>query len=393
MSRHPTWDPSTDPDARVRGYNAPRTRRWWRDVLLPRTTIPLGWLAWLVLAPAGLGRRRRPDDHVVALESGVVGWTHVYFEELWASAAEYVGGEERLVRAVVDRDAEYLPQFRAWVADSRITHAVVDVRTGPQSFWAALRASAAIAWTLRRRSVVPIIVLPDAGVRLHRHCAAILTMHGGVVLTFMDDRLVRRAFPHRRIVGPLPMPVSKARLESLRRMRENAHERVVPVVRFVGGDYEPRRTFVDELTALLGARGIVLDVNRDKAGTTNDEYWELLATCDVMVTTVMQGLPRDTQDWIWVPQLVFRCIEALAAGAALCSPEVPGGERWYVPGVDFVPFGSLDDAADVIERIVRDPAELARLRAAGLRTATRIIDEQAFFSAADAVLGPDAVRR
>ncbi|MDI1291028.1 MAG: hypothetical protein PSX37_13885, partial [bacterium] len=134
MSRHfMSWDPATDPKAEERGFNPPQTNRLWRDRLLPRTVIPIFWVYWVLLLPAGIARRgpRASPTHL-GIESGTVGWTHVYFEELLASAREYLGTDS-VEQIVIDRDQAYLPQFREWSSRLDLTHVLLDVRPGSQT--------------------------------------------------------------------------------------------------------------------------------------------------------------------------------------------------------------------------------------------------------------------
>lgn len=380
MSRHSTaWDPQADPTAPDRGFNPPHTHRLWRDTLLPRVVLPLQALAWLALVPTRWPRRPDTDPPLhVAVESGRIGWTHVFFEELWQSLAEYVDGAQ-LTRVVIDRDAPYAPQARAWSTAAGLTHAVIDLRTGPQEWRPALASAVGLAWRLGRRGVVPIVILTDASLRRHRAQAAIITAHRGVVVTFMDRRRVLGMFPHRRIIGPLPMPVSAQRLESLPPPEDRGDGTVV----FIGSVYPPRSVFLERLGERLAERGVTLRVNGDKYGTSNEDYWRTLSTSGVLVTTTLQGMPRDGMDWIWIQQLVFRFSEALAAGAVLAAPSVDGGDRFFTPGEDFAAFTSLDEAVDVLTKLATDPAERARLRERGSTTGRRLVVGQVFWRLID----------
>lgn len=390
MSRHSTaWDPQADPAAPARGFNPPRTRRLWRDTLLPRAVFPVYAVAWLGLVPARSWRRPPLDRRIrIAVESGRIGWTHVFYEELWQSLVEYAESAE-LTRVVVDRDAPYAPQARAWTTAAGLTHAVIDLRTGPQDWRGGLASAFGIAWRLGRRGVAPIVLLTDASLRRHRAQAAIITAHRGVVVTFMDRHRVRRMFPHRRIIGPLPMPVSRRRLDALPPAADQGDGTVV----FIGSVYPPRSVFLERLGERLSERGVALRINGDKYGTSNEDYWRTLATSGVLVTTTLQGMPRDSMDWIWIQQLVFRFSEALAAGAVLAAPAVEGADRFFTPGEDFAPFGSLDEAVEVLARLATDPSERARLRVRGGATGRRLVQEQVFWRLIDESLASAGSRR
>ena len=369
----------------ARGFNPPMTSRLWRDRIVPRLTIPIFWVYWILLLPAGLIRgRKRETRSTVAIESGRVGWTHVYFEELWASAAEYLTSE-RLRRVVIDRDRPYLPQFREWSADTSLSHAVLDVRTGAQTWPRAMVDMLVVSWRLRRRRITPVVVLTDASLRRHRLQAAVVTAFDGVVVTFMAAELVAPMFPHRRIIGPLPMPVSASRLEQLTAIR-----RMSPTtgsnVSFIGGVYPPRSLFLERLEPLLARAGIRLHIHGSKYTTSNEDYWRVLATSDVIVTTTMQGMPRQEMDWIWIQQLVFRFSEALAAGAVLVAPQVAGGERFFAPGSDYASFVSVEDAARAITELVRDSHARERVRVHGHATGVQLSLSHTFWAVIDEAL-------
>lgn len=392
-SNRTSWDPAEDPDAEARGFNPPRTNRLWRDILLPRTTWPMFWAYWVLLLPSRvLPRRPRAAAVTLAIESGRIGWTHVFYEELLQSADEYLGGAP-IVRVEIDRDRPYLPQFRAAVSEGPMTHLILDPRTGSQTWGRALVDLLVMAWMLTRRGIVPIVVLTDASFRRHRLQAAVLTAFRGVVVTFMSADLIAPLFPHRRIIGPLPMPVSVRRLEWLEQVRAGVPEPERASVRFIGSVYPPRAQFLERLSEVLASRGIELRINADKYGTSNDDYWTILATSDVIITTTLQGMPRPYMDWIWHQQLVFRFSEALSAGAVLVSPAVAGGDRFFRPLVDFVPFTSVSEAAGALESLVTGGELLRRIQAAGHETAARLDRDHAFWRDIDGALGADRIRR
>lgn len=386
------WDPDADPDAQARGFNPPRTQRLWRDTLLPRTTWPAFWAFWLLLLPSRVWRRRpSPPEPRLAIESGRIGWTHVFYEELLRSAREYLD-DAPVAQLVIDREQPYRPQFRVNLDRGPVSHLVIDPRTGSQEWRRVLTDLMVVGWALSRRRITPIVILTDASLRRHRLQAAVLTAFDGVVVTFMAADLISPAFPHRRIVGPLPMPVSVARLLWLENVRSTVSGTEPPAVQFIGSVYPPRAQFLAALAERLDQVGIELRVNADKYGTSNDDYWTVLATSDVIVTTTLQGMPRRDMDWIWNQQLVFRFSEALSAGAALAAPEVPGGDAFFAAGRDFVPFGSLEDAVRVLCELVQDPEHRHAVQTAGHQTASRLDRQHEFWRRIDAALGRHRLR-
>lgn len=381
--------PEQATEAELRGFNPAPQHRLWRDGILPRSVLPLYWLAWLLLVPAWLlgtpaRRRRRRQPTRLGVESGRIGWTQVFFEELIGSAEDYVGAD-RVAKQVIDRDLPYLPQFRANQRRDDPTHLVLDVRTPGQRWSRSLAEALAVSWHLRLSGRTPVVVLTDAFYRRQRWHAACLTAFSGVVLTFAPSSVLGPIFPHRRVIGPLPMPISRERLTWLE--AQAAHTvRTGDVVQFIGNVYSPRSDFLDSVAARLAPSGIALQVNGDKWGTSNEAYWRTLVTADVVVTTCMQGPDRPFMDWIWEQQLVFRYNETLASGSALVASRVEGSGRFFRAGTDFLEFVSLDEAVAAIEALVRDPALRAEVAAAGHATSAALIRDSIFWVTADAGL-------
>lgn len=377
------------PEEEARGFNPPPRNRLWRDRILPRSIIPLFWLTWLLLLPAWVagrfGNHRRSKQRRAALESGIIGWTHVYFEELLASAQEWFGANA-VIKQVIDRDQPYLPQMRANMRRDQPTHVVLDMRTPGQSWRASLWQAYATAWHMLAHGITPIVVLTDAFYRRQRWHAAVLTAFNGVVVTFANENLVRSIFPHRRIIGPLPMPISVTRLHWLERERELRTTPPEPRVQFIGSVYPPRDEFLTIVGDRLGEFGVRLHVNRDKGGTSNEDYWRTLTDADIVITTTLQGPSRPHMDWIWIQQAVFRYAESTAAGAALVAGPVDGGFPYFQNGRDYLEFQGVDESVNRVMSMINDEDLRSQIASHGHETVTRIITEHAFWRAIDQAL-------
>ena len=368
-----------------RGLAPAPTRRLYRDVLLPRTILPLAWGAAVGLAPAFLAgraarRRNGKRSPTVVIESGRIGWTQVFFEELAGSAQDYFGNQA-VHRAVIDRDKPYWPQFRECVDRLAPTHVVLDVRTPPQSWKGSLTEALRVSWQLHRRGIYPIVIMTDAFYRRQRWHAAILTAWQGMVLTFAARKIVRPLFPHSRIRGALIMPISQMRIEQLAAERTAVNTRTggqCEIV-FVGNIYPPRSTFLEALAEELDVHGLKLTVHGDKGNRSNEEYWQVLANADIIVTTTMQGPDRNYIDWNWIRQAVHRYSETFASGTAVVGAPIDGGFPPFVPGKDYREFESVRDAVRAIRELASDPAERSRIASSGSRTYRREIDSGSFW--------------
>ena len=355
----------------ARGFNLPQQNRLWRDVILPRTIIPLYWAYKVALFPFYLtGKRPRPLSKV-AIESGKVGWTHVYFEELYGSAGDYFG-PDAVTRQVIDRDAPYYPQFKVNQKTDKTDLLIIDVRTPTQSWSGALIETFQMSRLLLTKGVTPLVVLTDAYYRRHRWQAAVLTAYRGSVVTFSATSIVHKIFPHRRIAGALFMPISASRLEWLRENKkkfESERKTNDPVkIAFIGSMYSPRKEFLDAVKKQLASRGVDLYIHADKTGISNDEYWSTLMDADVILSTTLQGPERNYIDWGWVRQAVFRYAETMAAGTMLVSGPVDGGFSYFENGRDFLEFESVDQCVEILIQLKNNPERRSLIATQGNAT-------------------------
>jgi hypothetical protein len=343
----------------ARGFNPPEQNRLWRDVLLPRSVIPLYWLYKAALLPSFVLGKKPKAIESVAIESGKVGWTHVYFEELEGSAQDYFGAEH-VMRQVIDRDAAYFPQFRANQLKQNPSLVILDVRTPTQSWSSSLVETFRMTHLLLGRGITPLVVLTDAYYRRHRWQAAVLTAYRGSVVTFSAKEIVRKIFPHDRIAGALFMPISQKRLIWLKEQKAQRRLMDAPIkITFIGSMYSPREEFLELVKNRLAKEGIALEINGDKAGTSNDQYWAKLVNSDIILTTTLQGPQRGYMDWVWVRQAVFRYSETLAAGTALVAGKVDGGFAYFENGRDFLEFDNVEECVEALLRLAKDPESLA----------------------------------
>jgi hypothetical protein len=341
----------------ARGFNPPERHRLWRDVILPRSIIPLYWVYKVALFPFFLTGKSPRTFTKVSIKSGIVGWTHVYFEELYGSAADFFG-VNAVTKQVIDRDSDYLPQFKSNQHRDKPDLVILDVRTPTQTWVGALIETYRMSALLLRNGATPMVVLTDAYYRRHRWQAAVITAYRGSVVTFSAKEIVRKIFPHDRIAGPLFMPISVSRLswlENQKKVRTSERDPNSPLqVSFIGSMYWPREEFFSVVQSCLSEYGIELDINGDKAGTSNDQYWSTLVSADIILTTTLQGPERKFLDWVWVRQAVFRYSETMAAGTALVAGTVDGGFPYFESGQDFVEFESVEQCVESILQLVKN---------------------------------------
>jgi hypothetical protein len=343
---------------------------------------------------------RAPNFHphersFLAIEAGERGWESIEFKELYQTACEYLSVAE-VHRIVITSSESYLFQVEAALKEFQFTHYLYDPRTGRQSFLGGLIDSVRVSVLLARYRVTPIVYLTDLSVRVWRGQAAAVSATNGVVVTFMMPKLVKPIFPHRRLVGPSLMPFSVKTLDCLAGQRSEASELAAPpknLVRFTGSMYEPRRTFLANLSLELSRTGHVLEVLGRDLGSRREsdaEYWRRLCSATVVITTADQAIQSGT-DMVWVPHMVYRYLEVLASGSLLLAPRTPGISRYFLPDKHFASYGSLEEAAEKARFYLDRPHEREVIRLAGHKMASELIRSRLFWITVDSALGPESI--
>lgn len=342
----------------------------------------VGALRWCT---SGLPQRERQAS--LAIESGTRGWELIEYEEIYRSAREYLGAPQ-ISQVIIQDRANYLRDLRVALRTIRPTHYFYDPRTGIQGVLRGLWQATIAAVLFRWYGVTPIAWLTDLPIRVWRRQCWIVTAHSGVIVTLMSPPRVAAFVPHSRLTGPSLMALSDERLHVLQ-VGRSQRSPGVPTAVFTGSLYEPRTTILTEIQDLLRAKGWDLQLKvrtLDGQRVPNEEYWSRLYRADILVTTADQVSGKGI-DTVGLPHLIFRYAEALAAGALLVAPEVPGIRRYFVPGTHFAPYSTPPEAAEVIAYYLSHPAERLAIAAAGTERMTQLIRSHAYWVAIDSTLG------
>jgi hypothetical protein len=327
----------------------------------------------------------------------VKGWKIIEYQEIYASASEYLGSEQ-VVKLAVDPDRGYALQVIKFIFNNNVSHYVYSPRTGSQGVLAGLIEAYVLSLVFAVSGVIPIVFLSDLPVTKWRAQAAVLTALDGMVNTLMVPRKVAHVFPHGRLFGPYLLPLSAGtvvKLEALRSRRVRAKEchDIKPPV-FAGALYEPRASHLTLLSKKLNQVGLSLEVKGRKlnqARRPDGEYWATLAEADIVVTTADQISGIHT-DFDGEQHFLYRYTEVLAAGALLVAPKIDGIDRYFVSGVHYVGFESLDDACIKIQFYMENPSELYKISTAGHARAAEIFYLNLPWQSIDYALGPSSFR-
>lgn len=360
-------------------------------------------LARAILAIARLVRlftsaRSTADRPVrLAIESGAKGWELIEYQEIHRSACEFLGNES-VTKVVVEDRRYYLRTLRQSLRSANPTHYFYDPRTGCQGSWRSIWQSFAVVITLQWNRVIPIAWLADLPVRHQRIQCFVVTAHSGVTVTLMSAERVRDLFPHRRLTGPSLLAISAQRLENLRSLRAVQTQVGYARAIFCGSLYEPRTTILNGIRDGVRERGRQLEMfTRPMAGArvSNEEYWSTLVQSDIIVTTAdpvgKVGDEGFNIDDFGLPHLVFRYSEALAVGALLIAPTVPGIERYFIPGKHFVSFDSIDDAVEKICFYLNNEDARLKIAQAGSSRFASLVNIHAYWVAIDVALGTESL--
>lgn len=373
-------------------------RSWYRNYLAPRLVFIPFWIMRLVLIPLGLIRQifaiRYSDSlsTTLCIEAGVRGWDLIEYEELYASACEYLGNSQ-VHKIGITQGEDYLTQVKRALDSIRPTHYYYDPRTGSQKWSTGLWQAFKISFLLSVRGITPICLLTDLSVRTWRAQCAVVTAKTGIVISFMSPRKIHPIFPHGRLVSPSLMPLSEATMEFLTERSSQRMEINPPTAVFVGSLYEPRTSILREIAKGLESRGFTLEIKGRELGSRKSsdlDYWSRLINAALIVTTAEQMATSGT-DWTWFPNLVYRYVEVTACGTLLVAPEVPGIRRFLTPGEHFVSFTSPAHAIEVIEYYLTNEAERKKIALQGRARIQALVGARSYWTGVDIGLGKDSL--
>lgn len=328
-------------------------------------------------------------DTVLCIEAGTKGWESIEYKEIYKSAVEYMG-KKRVVKLEVISGKDYIRQVNDVIKSGSITHYLYDPRTGSQRFLRGLFQSLQVALLLYRNRITPIVLLTDLSVRMWRCQAATVSSKSGIVVNFISPQKVQPIFPHKRLIGPSLMPLSNETLDYLDNLANcNSRQGLNHSIRFTGSLYEPRTSFLKQLKISLSKFGYEFEILGRVLGSPrvpDEEYWKRLNSAAIILTTAEQNHTNGT-DWTWIPSLVYRYIEVLAAGSLLMAPSVPGVTRYFIPGIHFISFNSEADALEKARYYLNHPEEANKIASAGHAKAIHLIRANAFWLQIDTALG------
>lgn len=343
-------------------------------------------LATLVYPLARLSEPRtsvaRKGPHLM-IGAGIKGWELIEYKEIFASASEYLGSGS-VSRLAFSGERPMLAEFHEALREVRPSHYYFDPRSGSQKPLGAAWETLVVGVLLARYRVNPICALTDFPVRRWRLQAAAVSARNGVVTCLMSPAVVGGFFPHNRIVGPMPFPLSVTTLTQLQeRKRSNKHNQhhLRDKAVFVGMLYEPRKTTIEEIQQGLADRGIPMEIigrMPDGSRISDDEYWDIISNARLIVSTSSQIAGKHT-DFNGHNHFIYKFIEVTAAGTALAIEPVESSEHLLRPDVHYIAYSSVDEAVAKIASTWDSPSSLDLLARKGSEQTTALIHNAVFW--------------
>jgi len=323
----------------------------------------------------------------VLLEAGTVGWESVFYSELRESLQDYTTAETIEI-SQIDRDRAYLPQVIRKLNSEKPTHFCIDPRTGSQKSFRALCESFVLVAILGFLKINPIVILTDASIRRWRIQSIILTANIGVIVTFLEVKGMGGLFTHKRVIGPIVMPISEKRLSYLdeRNKIQEKNGATDNSVFFIGSLYPKRSDFFEVLNQELQNINSKMQVvfENKSAKVSAEDYWNRISSSKFLITTTFQQENSlFKMDRIDLNQMVFRISEVLAAGKLLFCTDVPGIEEFFQKGIHFVNFTTPEEAARKIDYYSLHVDLAQRIATNGRDKIGELISKKEFWKAID----------
>lgn len=369
---------------------APGRKLLWANLWM-RIIFGFSWvLGWIRSRweSNGFKPARSFETGILAIEAGQSAWEHIFFKELAKSAEEFLG-EERVLRLAVRPEDNYVRQVKEFVKKHPTTHYFYDPRTGSQSWVPALWESIQLLVFFAGRRVTPIAYCTDISIRRWRYQVALVSALRGVCVCLSNASLVRKMFPHSRIIGPSLMPLSQSTFGHLGALNDERRTCDPLTVSFFGSLYEPRRSQLQAIRDGLIAEGIEFTIRGRALGgkrIPDDEYWQAILSSDILVSTSSQA-QNSRLDFGEINHLIYRFTEALACGVCLVAENAPGARRFFDDGTDLILWNDTNEAVEAVVDLVKNPSKVERIRNQGKDTIRQIVESRFFWAEIDGFLG------
>jgi hypothetical protein len=316
--------------------------------------------------------------------AGTQGWQLIEYQEISASASEYLGASN-VSRVAFSATRPMLREFGETLREVRPSHYYFDPRSGSQRPLKSVWEAVVIGFHLERYGVEPICVITDFAYRRWRLQSAIVSARSGVVTSLMSPSVIGKLFPHKRIIGPMPFPLSVATLRALQQRKKRSEERWRTLrdrVVFIGMLHEPRKSVIEAIKSGLAQREILMEVfgrAPDGSRMSEDDYWGILLNARLVVSTSSQ-MGENGTDFSDRNHFIYRFIETTAAGTALAIGPVEGSEHLLEPDSDYIAFSSAEEAVEKISSAWHERGALEKISRRGASRSKDLIESHRYWT-------------
>ena len=285
----------------------------------------------------------KPLKRNIVIEGGVRAWNSNYFIELENSLFEFIEPDTEITKLIIPRRKFYVLYIYKCLRNRNITHYVHDPRTGSQNSFIAVLESFILTFLFAYYRITLISILTDCSIRQWRFQSSIVTINTGVIVTLLEIKYFGKLLKNYRIIGSSLMPLSISTFETIDQIDKkysNANTEVNHNLYFLGSMYGYRKHFFKEVNLLSNLSEKIPFIEYEaKSDGDYLEYWEKLIKKGNIITTCAQvKSARYKFDLPDLPQIVFRITEVLASGSLLFCFPVPGLQKYFKEGEDYIPI-------------------------------------------------------
>lgn len=367
---------------------------FYKNILLPKLFFIPYYLNFFMLKIVALfSKKDNIKNPTILISAGHRGWESIEFKEIFLSANEYLDNKGTVIKHVLIDNNNYIHEIMQLIRENKVTHVFYDPRTGFQTFWKAYFESLRLSIIFTFYNVTPIIYQTDISNRIWRLKGALISSYSGITICFLSSKLISPIFPNKRLFGPFLMPFSIKTLRHIENLRNNSQINNHKAT-FIGSLYEPRTTILNYVKSKLNEKELDLEILGRELGSKrkpDDFYWQHLINSNISFTTSEQQNDNKLLDYNFIPSLVYRYTEALACGSLLIAPIVPGVEKYFKPGIDFIGFRSIEESVEKIEYSLLNFDEVQIISNSGNKKVRQLIEAQSFWLQLDTCLATKSI--
>jgi len=282
-------------------------------------------------------------EKLITIQAGCKGLEGAFYEELVQSTIETFGKEFVSISSI-NRKKSYLNQVLLSADLRKSKYVLLDPRTLNSNLLVGIMQAFFSSFYYSVNSIKPIVFLTDASVVKWRLMSLIWTSTEGICVMLMDPLQLGRLFPHKRVYGPIFIPISVKRRNFSNIQPAPSKLIDKPKFGFQGTIYPERKVFLEKFQSSCDSLGVHFCVQEKNSQSSNEDYWQFIRDHDVVITSTIQtNVENNLVDHLEINQLVFRVSEVIAAGRLLISTPVVGIDKFFLPGIDFIEIKDVEE--------------------------------------------------